>query len=77
MRYVYSLRCEDGFYIGSTDNIQDRLDRHTKGYVPAAKKRLPVSLEFYIAVPDEYRAFELEKYFKSGSGRAFIKKHLM
>mgnify|MGYP001568512168 CR=1 FL=1 len=77
MYYVYSLKCKDGFYIGCTDNIEDRLDRHQKGYVPATENRLPVSLEFYITISDKYKAFEFEKYLKSGSGRAFIKKHLI
>jgi len=75
MHYVYSLKCEDGYYIGCTDDLKDRFDRHQKGYVPATKGRLPVTLEFYIALPDKSRAFNLERYFKSGSGRAFINKH--
>ena len=76
MYYVYSLKCRDGFYIGCTENIEERLERHNKGYVPATKTRLPVNLEFYIATPSRHKAFSLEKYFKSGSGRSFIKKHL-
>lgn len=75
MYYVYSLKCKDGFYIGCTDNIQERLEHHQKGHVPSTKERLPISLEFYIAIPDKYKAFEFEKYLKSGSGRAFINKH--
>ena len=75
MYYVYALKCRDGFYVGCADNIQERLNRHEKGYVPATKNRLPVVLEFYFAIPDKYRAFEFEKYLKSGSGRAFLKKH--
>jgi predicted GIY-YIG superfamily endonuclease len=47
-----------------------------KGYVSATRTRLPVKLDFYIAIPDKFRAFQLEKYLKSGSGRAFINKHL-
>ena len=77
MHYVYSLKCKDGFYVGCTDDIKERLERHNKGHVPATKSRLPVELEFYMATPDKYKAFEFEKYLKSGSGRAFIKKHLM
>ncbi|HBP01601.1 MAG TPA: hypothetical protein DD454_05340 [Candidatus Moranbacteria bacterium] len=75
MHYVYSLKCKDGFYIGCTDNLQDRLERHQKGYVSATKKRQPVKLEFYLAIQDKYKAFEFEKYLKSGAGRAFTKKH--
>lgn len=77
MHYVYSLRCRDGYYIGCTDDIGDRLERHQKGDVPATVGRLPVKLEFYFAVSDQYKAFEFEKYLKSGSGRAFLKKHFL
>lgn len=75
MYYIYSLKCKDGYYVGCTDNIQERLERHQKGQVPATEKRLPTTLEFYFAIEDKYKAFEFEKYLKSGSGRAFIKKH--
>lgn len=75
MHYVYSLKCRDGFYIGCTDNLKNRFSRHQKGQVSATKYRLPVEIEFYIAVQEKNKAFNLEKYFKSGSGRSFIKKH--
>lgn len=77
MHYIYSLKCKDGYYIGCTDNIKDRLERHRKGQVPATAERLPVNLEFYFVVRNKYQAFEFEKYLKSGSGRAFINKHLI
>ena len=76
MYYVYSLRCKDGYYVGCTDDLEDRIKRHQDGHVPATASRLPVEIGFYLATPNKYKAFELEKYFKSGSGRAFIKKHL-
>jgi putative endonuclease len=76
MYYVYNLKCKDGFYTGCTNDISDRLKRHNSGEVDATANRLPVSINFYFAVEDKYRAYELEKYFKSGSGRAFINKHL-
>jgi predicted GIY-YIG superfamily endonuclease len=75
MYYVYSLKCKDGYYIGCTNDMQGRLERHQKGHVPATANRLPICLEFYFAVDDKNKAFEFEKYLKSGSGRAFIKKH--
>ena len=75
MYYIYSLRCKEGFYIGCTDNLKERMERHIKGHVPATADRLPVNLELYVACKDKYKAFEFEKYLKSGSGRAFIKKH--
>jgi putative endonuclease len=76
MYYVYFLMCSDNRpYTGCTDNLKDRLDRHNKGGVPATKERLPVKLVSYFAFFDKYTAFNFEKYLKSGSGRAFMKKH--
>lgn len=75
MYFVYSIKCKDGYYVGCTDDVVNRLDRHQKGSVPATANRLPVTLEFYFAIKDKYKAFEFEKYLKSGSGRAFLKKH--
>jgi putative endonuclease len=77
MYYIYSLKCKDGFYVGCTNDLKDRLERHQKGYVPATINRRPVELEFYLAIKDKYKAFEFEKYLKSGSGRAFLQKHLI
>lgn len=75
MYFVYSIKRKDGYCVGCTDNVQDRLERHQKGQVTATANRLPVTLEFYFAIEDKYKAFEFEKYLKSGSGRAFINKH--
>jgi predicted GIY-YIG superfamily endonuclease len=77
MHYVYSLKCKDGYYIGCTDDLKERLRRHLTGQVPATLNRLPVKLEFYFALIDKHKAFEFEKYLKTGSGRAFINKHLI
>jgi len=76
MYYVYSLKCKDGYYVGCTDNLTERLERHTKGHVPATSDRLPLALDFYFAICDKYKAYAFEKYLKSGSGRAFLNKHL-
>lgn len=77
MYYVYSLKCKDGYYVGCTEDLKERMKRHENGHVPATANRLPVSLQFYIAIADKYRAFEFEKYLKSGSGRAFTKNHFL
>lgn len=70
--------CSDNkTYIGCTDDLKDRIDCHQKGNVPATKDRLPIKLISYFAFSDKYIAFNFEKYLKSGSGRAFLKKHDM
>lgn len=75
MFYVYNLKCKDGFYIGCTDNLKERISRHKSGHVPATKSRLPIILISYFAFLDKYKAYSFEKYLKSGSGRAFLNRH--
>ena len=77
MYYIYSLKCKDGYYLGCTNNLKDRIDRHRKGQILATANRLPIKLDFYFAIVDKYKAFEFEKYLKSGSGRAFLKRHFL
>jgi predicted GIY-YIG superfamily endonuclease len=62
-------------YIGCTNNLKERINRHNKGEILATKEKRSVKLFFYFAFGDKYPAFNFEKYLKSGSGRAFIKKH--
>ncbi|OGD86583.1 hypothetical protein A2870_01975 [Candidatus Curtissbacteria bacterium RIFCSPHIGHO2_01_FULL_41_11] len=76
MWYVYILWCSDNkTYIGCTDDLKDRKMRHDKGQINSTKDRLPVKIICYFAFSNKYTAFDFEKYLKSGSGRAFIKKH--
>ena len=78
MYFVYILRCADNhLYIGCTNNLKDRIQRHNKGQVLATKDRLPVELIVYIVFRNKYLAYKFEKYLKSGSGRAFLKKHFL
>ena len=76
MYYVYSLKCCNGYYVGCTENLKERLKRHQDGNVSATAKKLPIELDFYFAINNKYKAFEFEKYLKSGSGRSFMNKHL-
>jgi len=76
MFYVYILLCADNkTYVGCTNDLKNRLERHKKGQVEATKNRLPIKLISYFAFVRKETAFNFEKYLKSGSGRAFIKKH--
>ena len=75
--YVYILSCADGtYYVGCTSNLKDRLHRHSHGWVPSTKKRLPVKLHMYHVFDNKHHAYTYEKYLKSGSGRAFLNRHL-
>ena len=77
MYYVYILICRGKKpYTGCTSDLKDRIKRHSAGNIPATKDRLPVKLITYFAFSDKYKAFNFEKYLKSGSGRAFLKRHI-
>ena len=78
MWYVYVLRNLRGqLYIGSTNNLRRRIDEHNSGKTQTTRMLGPFRLEAYVAIPDEARARELEKYFKTGSGRAVLWKHFL
>jgi predicted GIY-YIG superfamily endonuclease len=75
---VYILFCADGkTYVGYTQNLERRLQRHRLGCVQSTNERLPFELITYIVFTDKYKALQFEKYLKSGSGRAFLKKRFI
>jgi len=79
MFYVYILESIDDptrHYVGITDNLKVRYKKHNAGDVPHTSKFRPWRLKTYIALSDRERALALERYLKSGSGRAFAKKRL-
>jgi predicted GIY-YIG superfamily endonuclease len=67
--YVYILQCSDkSYYIGHTNNIQERIKRHNTGQ--AAKWtacRLPVRLVYKETYPTEQQAIKREHQIKKWS----------
>jgi putative endonuclease len=74
--HLQSERDEDRFYTGLTDDLRKRLRNHNAGRVLHTVKWRPWRLKAYVALSDRGRAAGFERYLKSASGRAFIKKHL-
>ncbi len=75
MWYVYFLQLDNGHvYVGSTNDLRNRVVSHERGQVASTKAHLPATLKSYVAVETERTARELERYFKSGSGKAFANK---
>jgi len=75
MWHVYFLQLKNGdIYVGSTNDLKRRFSSHPLGQVLSTKGNLPVKLKSYVAVESEALARELERYFKSGSGKAFANK---
>ena len=78
MYYVYSIQSEIDprhFYIGVTVNVLQRLEEHNLGKSVHTNKFKPWKLVAFIAFKDKGKAEKFETYLKSGSGRAFSKKH--
>ena len=75
MWYVYFLRLDNGdIYVGSTNDLRRRVGSHERGDVVSTKFNRPVALQSYVAVRNATIARTLERYFKSGSGKAFANK---
>ena len=75
--YTYVLKCsDDGWYIGSTSNLQRRVAQHQAGECPNTRKRLPVELVYYEACRSLDAARNREKQLKTGFGRGYLKKRL-
>ena len=78
MWYVYFLRLSnDDLYVGSTNDLRRRVATHSAGRVASTARYQPCALVSYVAVETEVHARGLERYFKSGSGKAFAKKRLL
>jgi len=71
MPHVYMLRCGDGsFYVGSTRNLETRLEQHTSGAGGEyTRKRLPVTLVFAEEYDRVDEAWAREKQIQGWSRR--------
>lgn len=79
MYYVYLIRSIKNpakTYIGFTNNIEERLQKHNKGASIYTSDFRPWKLISFISFDEESKALSFEKYIKSGSGYAFAKKRL-
>jgi predicted GIY-YIG superfamily endonuclease len=77
-RFVYILRSESDsacHYVGRTSNVDERLDWHNAGPSGYTARHRPWSIVVSVEFPDERAAARFERYLKSGSGRAFAKRH--
>ena len=76
--YVYVIECEDGsLYKGYTNNLERRYKEHCSGRgARHTKIHKPLRLAYYEEVETIEEAVKREKYFKSGSGREYIKRKI-
>jgi putative endonuclease len=64
-------------YIGSTSDLRERIKEHNWGMSPHTARHRPWELTWYAAFLSESAARDFERYLKSGSGRAVLRRRLL
>ena len=66
---MYILKCRNGsYYVGHTDDIEKRMDQHSRGEGSSyVKERLPVELVYVEDFPTRDEAFNAERSIKNWS----------
>ena len=79
MYYVYVLQSlsYNNHYIGSTENIEKRLDEHNTGKCRYTSGRMPWQLVYKEEYNSRGEAMKREKFLKSGQGRKLLKEKLI
>lgn len=80
MTFVYILQSEQDetkFYFGKTKNLKPRLKSHNTGQSIHTAKYRPWKIIWFGCFVNEKKASNFEKYLKSASGKAFLRKRLI
>ena len=77
-RFVYVLRSEvdpSRYYVGLTADVHRRLETHNSGGSQHTATHRPWHVVVAVEFSNQASAARFEQYLKSGSGRAFAKRH--
>lgn len=74
---IRSTRRPDCYYAGITSNISQRLGTHNSGGNLHTRDARPWQLVVSLEFSNPASALAFERYLKSGSGRAFAKRHFV
>ena len=80
LHFVYiivSVSYPKRHYVGLTGNVRQRLGHHNQGIVRSTAPFRPWRLRTAICFVDKDRASEFERYLKTGSGIAFLRKRFL
>jgi len=78
MHYTYVLlsKKDNKLYTGYTNNLKQRIRKHSSGQVISTKARLPIQLIYYEVCGNKKDARAREKYLKSEMGKRYLKNRL-
>jgi putative endonuclease len=69
---LYSLK-DKKLYLGFTEDINSRPQKHNAGGVPSTKLRRPLKLIYFESYINKEDALRREKYFKTTAGKRALK----
>ena len=78
--FVYILQSEvdpEKIYVGFTEHIEQRLEDHNSKSQIYSRRYAPWQLVTYIVFSSRESALAFEKYLKTPSGKAFLRKRLL
>ena len=72
MYYVYALRSKNSrnLFVGSTQNVEQRLKQHNAGIVRLTAGKGPFTVVYTEEHPRKQDAFDKERYYRSPKGKA-------
>jgi putative endonuclease len=75
MFFAYVIRSISTGYLykGHCENLEERLTQHNSGMTESIRKYTPFELVYFEAFETREEAIVREKYFKSATGRRFLK----
>ena len=74
--YVLLSKKDTNFYVGYTDDLNNRLKQHKSGKVKSTAFRLPIVLIYYECCLNKFDAIKRERYLKTGMGKRYIRNRL-
>jgi putative endonuclease len=74
---IVSKSQPDRYYIGFSSRPEDRLSEHNAGKNPSTVAFIPWRFAAIFSFPSEEQARRFERYLKGGSGRAFLRRHVL
>lgn len=75
--FLKSIKCNNRIYKGFTTDLRKRIFYHNSGKVNSTRYIRPLKIVFYAGFENKSTAKKFEKYLKSGSGIAFMRKRLI
>ena len=74
--YILKSKIDNNYYIGFTENLQKRLERHNSCLVRSTKHRIPFQLIYFEEYQTKREALRREKQIKSYKGGEAFKNLL-